>query len=1018
MRRSASLSLLLIVVSYLLMATTASATQVCTTQEFGKDEFRGISGTSDSDVIAVGKKGTIYRWDGTSWSEMASGSNKDLNDVEAVGATAFAVGKDGEVLQLVSGTWTSVGGFTNEDLYGVWAASETEVYAVGKKGTLYRYNGGSWSDQSVAAGADNKDIEDAWGDGNFFYAISEQGRLYRYDRNTGSWLPPDTSCTAGDRFEDLWGDSSGNVYLAAQKDVYIYDGASCTLAATANENLLGIYGWAQGGSVFAVGKKGTVLEYDGDTWTETQTVEEDELKDDWVSPAGNAYYAGKKKELTVCQCVDCAVPDVPQFIVSHDSYGIHCQDEVVQVQVIDSTTGTPKTDYSGQVTLDTQSGFGSWGLVTGSGAFNDVTPDDGFATYDWPIGESTAAFSLSYPEGPTSIDVDVYQTSDDGIRDNDVEGMLVFSPSGFTLTAAALTNPPPSIIVPLSAPQIAGTDFSIYIAAYGVTPNDPVCGIIEAYTGPKNLKLWQDYMNPVSGTVAAAIDGVLIPAAEASAANQPVTFSNGQAELSAKYKDAGQIQINVKDDSQPHPDLPTGIRGATTGFVVKPYRFVLSNIEDSAGNPNPAAADANGDTFVAAGDAFSVTVSAVDAEGDITPNYGQEDISETVRLAPNLLDPAGGNNPALGAAAGFGPFVAGQATGTNFSWPEVGIISLTPSVGDDDYLGAGNVSGAASGNVGRFFAHHFTAVLNTPTFATRCSSGSFTYIGETFNYSNQPVITVTARALAGEVVENYAGSFFKIDNTSLPDPVYTSIPATLDTSGLPMGSSDPAVISTGTGVGTLTFSSGSGLSYVRSTEQSPFEADIRLSIDVIDTDGAAANANPLVFGSAGGILFDAGASMRYGRARLQNAYGSELVNLALPFRTEYFVDAATGFVPNTDDSCASSVSLSLDAFTENLAAGETCVLDTGAPGDSGAGCAAAGSPGVRYREPPLGGDFNLHLRAPGAGNNGSATATADVPDWLEFDWDTASPGFEDPTGTAVFGIFRGVDRRIYIRELY
>ena len=158
--------------------------------------------------------------------------------------------------------------------------------------------------------------------------------------------------------------------------------------------------------------------------------------------------------------------------------------------------------------------------------------------------------------------------------------------------------------------------------------------------------------------------------------------------------------------------------------------------------------------------------------------------------------------------------------------------------------------------------------------------------------------------------------------------------------------------------------------------------------------------------------------MRYGRAHLINGYGSELVNLALPFRTEYFVDPATGFVPNINDSCTSTVSLSLAGFTENLAAGETCVLDTGAPGDSGAGCAVAGPPGLRYREPPLGADFNLHLQAPGAGNDGSTTATADVPDWLEFDWDTTSPGFEDPTGTAVFGIFRGVDRRIYIRELY
>ena len=1002
----------------LLAATNAAATQVCTTQNVGNQEFRGISGDSDTHVIAVGKKGTIYRYDGSGWSAMTNPGNEDLNDVEVVDAnTAFAVGKKGEVLQLTGGVWTSIGGFTNEDLFGVWAASATEAYAVGKKGTLYRYDGSVWTDESAAAGTNNKDLEDAWGDVNYFYAIGDDGRLYRYDRLTGTWLPPDTSCTSGSRFQDLWGDSSGNIYLVGSGDVYLYDGASCAVVGTAGEELLGISGWSQNGDVLAVGKNGAVFEYDGTSWTETQEGT-NEFKDDWLSPAGNAFYAGKQKELTVCQCVDCPVLGLPQFVITHDSYGIHCQDEVVQVQVIDSTSGTPKIDYNEQVTLDTQSGFGTWGPVAGSGGFNDAILNDGLATYAWPLGESSAAFALSYPEGPANIDIDVYQSSDTGIRDNDAEGTIVFAPSGFTLTAAALANPPPALIVPFSTPQIAGTDFAVHIAAYGVTANDPVCGIIESYTGPKNLKFWMDYMNPVAGTVATSIDTVGIPSAEAAAANQPVVFTNGQAAVTGKYKDVGRIQIDVKDDSLAHPDLPNGIRGATAGFVVKPDHFELTNIEDGAGNPNPAAADSAGAAFVAAGEVFSATVTAVDAEGDVTPNYGQESIAETVLLTPNLVDPVAGDNPPLGAATGFGPFVAGQSTGTNFSWPEVGIVSLMPSIGDNDYLGAGDVTGAATGNVGRFYAHHFTTALNVPTFATSCAAGSFTYIGESFTYPNDPVITVTARALAGEITENYVGGFFKIDNASLPDPVYTAVPATLDTSGLPPGASDPTVASLGAGVGTLTFSSGTGLLFTHGAEQAPFDADVRLSINVLDTDSAAALGNPITFGDPGGILFDSGANMRYGRGRLLNAYGSELVNLALPFRTEYFVDTVTGFVPNIDDSCTATVDLSLGAFTENLVAGDTCVLDIGAPGDSGEGCVAAGPPGLRFREPPLGGDFNLHLRAPGATNDGSTTATADVPDWLEYDWDAAMPGLEDPAGTAVFGIFRGQDRHIYTRELY
>ena len=58
-------------------------------------------------------------------------------------------------------------------------------------------------------------------------------------------------------------------------------------------------------------------------------------------------------------------------------------------------------------------------------------------------------------------------------------------------------------------------------------------------------------------------------------------------------------------------------------------------------------------------------------------------------------------------------FSSGVATVTNLAFSEVGIITLTPSVADGDYLGAGNVTGTvtvpstSTGNIGRFFPAQF-----------------------------------------------------------------------------------------------------------------------------------------------------------------------------------------------------------------------------------------------------------------------------------------------------------------------
>ncbi|MDH3768826.1 MAG: hypothetical protein OES99_10295, partial [Gammaproteobacteria bacterium] len=542
-----------------LLAGVVGATQVCTTTTLGNQNINGISGSSDSHVIAVGASGTIAQWDGAAWSSMTSPSGEALFDVEVVDAsTAFSVGRNGTALQLIGGIWVQQPTPTSKELHGVWADSASEAWAVGHNGVVLLRNGSVWSDVTVLAQAGGREMEDVWGDALSVYTLDQAGILYRYDRMTGIWDTPDTTCdVGGGLFRDLWGDAAGNLYLVQGNKVYLHDGSSCTVVATASRDLLGIHGGA--GRIIAVGKGSRVLDYDGSAWTETDEGVDD-FHDVWVSSVGNAYYAGKKGELTACQCSDCVVPG---FLLVHDGFGIHCLDEPVRVDVIDIISGNPYPTFDGEITLDTQTGAGTWSLTIGSGVLTDAVANDGLAIYDWPVGETTATFALSYPEGASVFDIDTFDTTDPAIRDDDTEGNMVFSASGFSVTAAPLSNPPPGVINPFAGPVTAGTNFSLYIAVYGQTPTDPQCGVIESYTGVQNLKFWSSYVDPGTGTVPVTIDGSAIATTEAASTPQPVVFANGQASVVAKYKDAGRIQILLKDDSASHPELPSGIGGAT-----------------------------------------------------------------------------------------------------------------------------------------------------------------------------------------------------------------------------------------------------------------------------------------------------------------------------------------------------------------------------------------------------------------------------------------------------------------------
>lgn len=676
--------------------------------------------------------------------------------------------------------------------------------------------------------------------------------------------------------------------------------------------------------------------------------------------------------IEVTDDVGCAANKASHFVLSHDQQGIYCLAEVIHLSAKKSN-GQTDGSYGGLVTLDTGTGTGSWTLLSGQGQFTDTTSGDGLATYQFNTTDNgNAYFSLSYPSGPASININSY---DGTIQDDNSEGLLTFSASGLLMTASAISNPPPAAIDTAIPAQLSASPFSLYLTAFGQDASHPQCGVIETYDGQKDLQFWSRYDNPASGTISVNINNSSIATSAALASSQSITFNQGQAQITSDYADVGIIGLSAKDTH-------SGILGSSQGIVIKPATLTVTNIVGSADNtPNPAATDANGAAFIAAGLPFTATVSARNANGQLTPNFGQEIIPESVLLTATLLAPAGGHNPSISAATGFtGLFSNGIATGTDFIWPEVGVIAVNASIADADYLGGGNVSGPASAAIGRFTPHHFT-VAETTTASLQSQCGTFSYLEQAIPYAVAPAVVVTARAFGEQITENYQGSWWKLADfsASYSHQGTLSTALSLDSSA---ATHSPLSCPGCAGSGQSQFSG--TLTYRRSQLAiDPFIAAVNIAFNITDSDGISYSGNPFTISAIG---FDQGAEVRSGKGYARNAFGTYAqINdqLAITAGSQYYDSIAGGWINNIADSCtAISYNRSDNGINSQSLPASPVTLNAGSR------------------------DILLTLTADTGNPGGSSTLSLGWPSWL--------PG--PSSVTASFGLFRGDDRRLNWRE--
>jgi hypothetical protein len=393
----------------------------------------------------------------------------------------------------------------------------------------------------------------------------------------------------------------------------------------------------------------------------------------------------------------------------------------------------------------------------------------------------------------------------------------------------------------------------------------------------------------------------------------------------------------------------------------------------------------------------------------------------------------------------------------------VGLGDGTPA----DCTATGSYVCSAAMSVGRFVPDHFdVTTLVSPTFETfgttdaSCSAGAaprrtFTYIGQMFGYLTAPQATIYARNAAGTTTANYAGTLWKIGGAApstvkdcLASPDANTCQFTTSWSAGGNGSnvierytyllnpvSTPnwdnagatqvaATVTAGAGgTGIISYASSDTLAFLRNTTtpQPKFTASITDTISVQDTsevtlNGTIATTTAAAFNGIGsGIIFDGGGAsngteFRYGRLKLSNALGSELLNLPIPIQTQYWDGIALAFVTNAADNCTT---LTAANITLGNYQGGISLANMDTPTGSHINLGGAFGVGV--------GKLVLTKPSPTPTSKGgvdvTVNLTAESKTYLQGAW-TGATYNQNPSARATFGVYKGANEFIYLRENY
>ncbi|HJV69181.1 LamG domain-containing protein [Ideonella sp.] len=656
----------------------------------------------------------------------------------------------------------------------------------------------------------------------------------------------------------------------------------------------------------------------------------------------------------------------------------------------------------------------------------------------WPDG---AAFSIASGASSTTVRAQVVSA-----------GSVSFGTTGLSVTPASATSctfgsPACSFSAEDSGLRfdvpnhVADSAQSVSVSAVKKADNSNAC--VPAFAGvSKPITFRCSFQDPASGTLPVRVGGTAV---QCGAGSQAVTLAfdaTGTASTTLQYADVGQVALDATYTGS-GSDAGLTMTGSDS-FIAAPYTFTV--------------AAASGTQVAGVG--FSATVTAQNASGATTPNFGREAAPESVTLGWVRTQPQ-----ASGAVNGtwtgsVGSFASGSAAVNSFQWSEVGRGDLSAVLASGNYLASGYTAAGSSAGTPVLCASEWgTCVLPAgatatiyygrngrlamrsgmtgnvwcanaafgdpdPGYTKQCwyvatggsSAASNGAIGPfrphhfdvavtpacaagNFGYAGQPIpATITAKNASGGTTSNYFGSYAKA--TTLSDAGALAIGGFTDGATVPAASYTLGVANAAPTYGFT----------------DKLTAPQTLAIRATDADGVSSSGHA-----------EGSTPLRSGRLLVANGYGSENSALQLALRVEYWSGKA--WLLNGDDGCTGYGAASIPTGSVALSS----VRDH----KGGAGSWTTNATAITMKSNGVG---TLTLAAPSGGatgtvdlalNLGAGTAdesclanhpasTGAVLPWLRSRNGSCATGWaSDPSARAAFGIYSPESKKtVHVREIF